>query len=258
MVSLHKLQHEFLDYLLGESEQDIVERMLSTPQRPAKKRMQFYANAYRLRLKEALGTDYERLHTYLGDDLFDSLMQMYIERYLSKHPSLRDYGVHMVELVKTLEPFNQWPEVEEIACIEQAFNNSFDAADGPVFTQQQLMELEPEAWSRFTLRFSESVSLVPQRYNSFQIWQALSNDETPPPRKSDSSTWLVWRQKLVSRYRSLENTELVALRTALDGGSFAELCEALIDYFGEDNTSHQAVGYLQRWIHDQMVTELII
>lgn len=258
MNSLHNLQREFLDYLLDDAELDILERMVSTQQCTATQRMQYYGNAYRLRLQEALSTDYERLHAYLGDELFESLIQQYVDRYPSQYPSLRDFGAHMVELVSTLEPFSQWPEVEEIARIEQAFNQSFDAANGPVYTEQQLVALEPEAWACFTLRFNDSVQLVPQYFNSFQIWQALSNEQEPPEKQPDSATWLVWRQDLVSRYRSLDKPELAALKTARDGGSFADICQVLIEYIGEQKTPQQALGYLQQWIHDQMLSELIV
>ena len=258
MNSLHNLQQEFLDYLLDDARLDIVERMVSTPQCSAAQRMRFYGNAYRLRLQETLSTDYERLHAYLGDELFESLMRQYIDRYPSRYASLRDFGAHMVELVSTLEPFCEWPEVEEIARIELAFNYSFDVADAPIYTQQQLMSLEPEAWSRFTLRFNDSVQLVPQSFNSFQIWQALSSEQEPPAKQPDPATWLVWRQNLVTRYRSLDKAELAALETAMAGGSFAEICETLVEYLGEQKTPQQAVGYLQQWIHDQMVSELIV
>ena len=86
MDALRKLQHEFLVYLLDDAELDIVERIESTPRRSAEQRMVFYGNAYSLRLKEALTTDYDRLHSYLGDELFDSLMSHYIESYPSHHP----------------------------------------------------------------------------------------------------------------------------------------------------------------------------
>jgi len=122
MSALRKLQHEFLDYLLDETVVDIVERIESTPGRSAVQRMALYGDAYGLRLKEALSTDYERLHSYLGDDLFETLMQQYIESYPSQHPSLRYFGRHMVELVENLEPFKALAEVTEITRIEQAFD----------------------------------------------------------------------------------------------------------------------------------------
>ena len=256
MDALRKLQHEFLGYLLDDATIDIVERIESTPRRSAEQRMAFYGNAYTLRLKEALSTDYDRLHSYLGDDLFETLMQHYIESYPSHHPSLRYFGQHMVELAKQLEPFQQLPEVAEIARIEQAFGDSFDAADCQCVSLDQLAQLDPAAWATLTLRFHGAVQLLPQHYNSFQIWQALSNDETPPQKAASDTTWLIWRQDLVSRYRALESAESAALTVAMSAGNFADVCAALLAYFSEQEVPQQAVGYLQQWINDQMVCEL--
>ena len=256
MHALRKLQHEFLGYLLDDAQHDIVERIESTPRRSAEQRMVFYGNAYSLRLKEALTTDYDRLHGYLGDELFDSLMSHYIESYPSHHPSLRYFGQHMVELVEQLEPFKQLPEVAEITRIEQSFANSFDAADCQCVSLEQLVQLEPESWATLTLRFHDAVQLLPQHYNSFQIWRALANEETPPQKTTDDTSWLIWRQDLVSRYRALESAELAALTVAMSGGSFADLCAALLEHFSEQETPQKAVVYLQQWINDQMVCEL--
>ena len=256
MHALRKLQHEFLGYLLDDSAVGIVERIESTPRRSAEQRMSFYGNAYSLRLKEALTTDYERLHSYLGDELFETLMQHYIESYPSHHPSLRYFGQHMVELVEQQEPFKQLPEVAEITRIELAFGNSFDAADCQCVSLQQLAQLDPEKWADLTLRFHDAVQLLPQQYNSFQIWKALNNKETPPQKTADETTWLIWRQDLVSNYRALDNAELAALTIAMSAGSFADLCEGLLEHFSEQETPQQAVAYLQRWINDQMVCEL--
>ena len=60
----------------------------------------------------------DRLHAYLGDELFDTLAQHYIDRYPSRYRSLGDFGSHLVELASTAEPFSRWPEVAELAVIE--------------------------------------------------------------------------------------------------------------------------------------------
>lgn len=256
MNTLHKLQNEFLGYLLDNASCKIVESIESSPQRSAEQRMAFYGNCYVLRLKEALSTDYERLHAYLGDELFDNLMLQYIEKYPSQHPSLRYFGQHMLELVEQLEPFNELVEVAEITRIEQAFANSFDAADCQCVLINELAELEPHAWASLRLKFNDAAQLLPQTVNSFQIWKALSNEETPPQKEADDTSWLIWRQDLVSRYRALDNAELAALGIAMSRGSFADLCEALLEYYSEQETPMRAVGYLQQWINDQMVCQL--
>lgn len=254
MNTLRKLQHEFMDYLLDDSTVGIVERIESNTQCAAAERMKFYGNAYTLRLKEALSTDYERLHSYLGDELFDNLMQHYIDSHPSHHPSLRYFGQHMIELVEQVEPFKSLTEVAEITRIEQAFANSFDAADYPCVSLDQLAQIDPERWASLTLHFHDSVQLLPQQYNSFQIWQALANEETPPKKTLCNTTWLIWRQDLVSHYRALESAELTALTIAISTGNFAEMCEALLEHFSEQETPLKAVGYLQQWVNDHMVT----
>lgn len=256
MKTLRKLQHEFLGYLLEDSAPAIVERIESTPQRSAEQRMSYYGQAYILRLKEALSTDYERLHCYLGDELFDRLMMQYIETYPSQQSSLRYFGQHMLQLVEAIEPFKSLTEVAEITHIEQAFANSFDAADCQCVTQSQLAQLAPEAWSSLTLRLHNSVQLLPQRYNSFQIWKMLENEQIPPEKTPDNTTWLIWRYDLISQYRALDSAELTALTIATSTGSFTQICEAMLNHFSEEEVPLKAVGYLQQWISDQMVCEI--
>ncbi len=256
MDTLRKMQLKFLGYLLDDEAIDIVADIESTPRHSAQQRMLLYGSAYTLRLKEALSTDYERLHGYLGDNLFDDLMQHYIERYPSHDPSLRCFGENMADLLACLAPFKSLPEVAELARIEKAFGNSFDAADGLCITLEQLAQLKPVAWATLSLRFHDAVQLLPQQCNSFQIWQALANEQVPPEKTVDHTTWLIWRQDMVSRYRALQNAELAALVCVKSGGNFADLCEALLTHFSEQETPQRAAAYLQQWINDEMVCEL--
>jgi len=256
MNTLRNLQHEFMCYLVDDAAPEIITRIESTPQRSAEQRMSYYGQAYILRLKEALCTDYERLHCYLGDELFDTLISQYIEKHPSQHTSLRYFGQHFLQFVEAFEPFKSLPEVAEITRIEQAFANSFDAADCPCVIQNQLAQLVPEAWASLTLSMHDSVQLLPLDYNSFQIWKMLNNEQMPPERTRDETTWLIWRYNLVSQYRALDKAELSALTIAISNGSFSHICEALLDHFSEEEVPLKAVGYLQQWINNQMVCGL--
>lgn len=256
MNTLREMQNEFLGYLLDNSSNNIVQSIESTPQRSAEQRVAYYGNAYVLRLKEALMTDYERLHCYIGDELFEELMDNYINKYPSHHPSLRYFGQHMHELVTELEPFSQLVEIVEITRIEQAFATSFDASDCQSIVINQLAELEPEAWTTLSVKFHDAVQLLPQAYNSFQIWRALADEEAPPEKEEDNTTWIIWRHDLISRYRALDEAECSALKIMIAGGGFADLCEAMLEFFSEEETPQRAVGYLQQWINDQMICEL--
>ncbi len=256
MEQLRAMQQAFMGHLLGRPS-DIAAAIQSTPEADAPTRLGIYASGYRLRLKEALETDYPQLHAYLGDMLFDQLMDAYIDRYPSHVFSLRDYGRHMPELLDGLDDFPALPMVRELERIERAFNHSFDAADSAPPDPAMLSQLPPEAWPGMQLRLHASVVVLHNRWNSFPVWRALSRGETPPEPVEDTAPWLIWRKALVSRYRALEAPEAAALHTALNGGDFSALCEALLAFHPADEVPREAVSLLQTWITEEMLADIV-
>lgn len=255
---LHDLQQNFMNYVLGESS-DMVEKIESTPALSAKGRLDIYATAYKLRLKEAITTDYAKLHGYLGDEQFDSVMERYIDKYPSHITNLRYYSISMPILLREEQPFNQMPVLAELATIEAAFADSFDAEDHSFVTINNLAELAPEAWATLQLKFQKSVQVLTIEHNTFAIWQALSAEETPPEASKSEPvvSWVLWRKAdLVSHYRTLDTAELSALELAMQGENFSTICERLLDFFSEEETPMKAVGYLQSWIQEEMLSEL--
>jgi len=255
MSSLRELQNGFLNYLL-EKPSGIVNNIDSSGNVSAQRRLGLYADAYKLRLKEAITTDYEQLHTYLGDDMFDQLMNEYISQYPSHHTSLRYYSKNIPKLLSEKEPWTQAPELIEIATIEKAFCDSFDAADSDPVTLEIMSRIEPHNWPMLKIRFHDSVQLLPMQYNSFQIWQALSEGSHPPSVISDMTSWLIWRNGLVSQYSALSDAEVCALQMMMSGGDFSNMCEVLLDHYDEQETPQQAIALLQQWLSNGMVCQL--
>jgi len=255
---LHDLQQHFMSYVLGESS-DMEEKIESTPALSAKGRLDIYATAYKLRLKEAITTDYDKLHSYLGDEQFDTVMERYIEKYPSHITNLRYYSIKMPALLRDEPPFNTVPVLAELATIEAAFADSFDAEDHRFVTISDLASLAPEAWGTLQLGFQKSVQVLATEYNSFAIWKALSDEDTPPELTLSGQPvmWIMWRRSdLVSHYRALEVAEYAALELALQGENFSAICERLLDFFSEEETPMKAVGYLQSWIQEEMLAGL--
>jgi Putative DNA-binding domain len=255
---LHDLQQNFMNYVLGE-DSDMVEKIESTPALSAKGRLDIYATAYKLRLKEAITTDYDKLHSYLGDEQFDIVMERYIEKYPSHITNLRYYSISMTELLRDEAPFNQVPALAELATIEAAFADSFDAEDHRFVTINDLAELAAEAWVSLQLDFQKSVQILPMEYNSFTIWKALSAEKQPPEisKSKQAVMWVLWRRAdLVSHYRALEEAEYAALELAIKGENFAVICERLLAFFSEEETPIKAVGFLESWIQEEMLAEL--
>ena len=251
---LRTLQRRFQDYLNGNSElfeQDIV----STADALAEHRLGAYYNAYRLRLIDCLATDFSGLQKALGDEAFELMVLDYLKLYPSQQPSVRWVGQHMVEFLQ----HSQLPDQDflaELADFEWSQGLCFDAADSEqIFTLEQMAEIQPEAWPLLRLQFHPSLRWLDLNWNVVAYWVALDNkDQLPAKNHHETPTrWLLWRQLMSPHWRSLDVAEAWAIQAAVQGASFAELCEGLLEWIGQETVAVTAAGYLKQWIHDELI-----
>ena len=66
--------------------------------------------------------------------------------------------------------------------------------------------LAPERWGALRFTFAPAMQRLDLYCNVPQVWLALDREETPPEssRQEVPVTWLVWRQELDPRWRSLD------------------------------------------------------
>lgn len=254
-MALKQLQSEFFAQVLGQPS-EVIEQIQSTPQWSASERMSIYSSGYRLRLKEAISTDFDRLFSYLGDDLFDQLLDAYIDKYRSHSTSLRYYSQHILELIESLEPFSNYPEIYEIAKIDLAFNFSFDAANGDPVGLEILSEIEADQWPHVRLKFQPAMQILNLTTNSMEIWKALSNEQSPPELLQEEATWIIWRKDLISQYRAIDKFEEKVIKRAMQGETFELLCACLINEIPESEIAQKIIAYVQLWIQEQTIDYL--
>jgi hypothetical protein len=220
-------------------------------------RLAIYANAYFARLQEALETDYEIVKQLLGEDVFSEACLAYIHKYPSHYFSLRWFGQHFPEFLgyqgKSGE--HHWPA--EMAQLEWSFTDAFDAADAATATEADVAAVPPEAWAELRIRFHPSVRTFPIWWNTLARWRAAKNNEPVPEpmRLSEPAQCLLWRQDLLTQYRSMEADESVALQAALDGVSFSEVCGTLAEEAqDQEQVPMRAAGFLKAWLAAGMIT----
>ena len=114
MPSLLQIQQEFIA-LLKSGDRDIENRVIEQGQLSNAQRIDIYSSGYRLRLRGVIDSDHEILGLYLGDDLFDQMVNGYIDSKPSKHPSLRFFADQLPEYLKSTSPFQEHAILAEIA-----------------------------------------------------------------------------------------------------------------------------------------------
>lgn len=260
--ALQRLQRDLQRYVVqadAGAYQRIARRVVSTPRVDGRARASIYADGYRLRLLEALQTDYPALRALLGDAAFERLARGYIQAHPSRHANLRWYGGEVAGWLAQAAPHARRPVLAELARFEWAVGLAFDAADDPVLGVEQLVAFAPEQWGRLRFRLHASVQRLPLRWNAPDLWQAAAAGQPLRPRRlrragQPASVWAVWRRELTPRYRRLFADEAWALAALARGRSFGALCAGLTRWVPEADAPLRAATLLKTWVLDQMIS----
>ncbi len=257
MKSLPNLQSAFQGFILT-SDPAIQDDVVGTPRVDAATRLAIYADAYRLRLIEALDTDYPGLHTMAGDEEFDHLARAYIAAQPSTFRSLRWFGNRMSEFLRTTEPYSKYPVFSEMAEFEWAKSDSFDAADSDVAGIHDMAAISPEDWPDLTFVPHPSLRRLDLRWNVPTVWKEIEADREPPALEENEYpiAWLVWRQDLLTYFRSLDVDEAWAINAMQRGETFAAICEGLTEWIDAQNVAVHVAGFLKQWLADGLICEI--
>ena len=99
MSQLAKLQQNFQDCVLKQSDSKAPAWVSMVGRARPEVQLSVYSHAYRARLKEVLASDYTVVHMAIGEDAFDKLAETYIQDCPSKYFSLRDFGGRLPEFI---------------------------------------------------------------------------------------------------------------------------------------------------------------
>jgi hypothetical protein len=257
-ITLAELQHELQEYVLNQHK-DVRTLTLETPNFSAQERLGIYLDAYRLRLIEALTNDFAALRSLIGDELFTPLMKEYIQLHPSHHPSIRWIGEKLPTFLRSHIEWQKHVNVCELAEFEWAQTMAFDAEDAMTASLDDLRKLEPTQWFNLQLIFQPALQLFKGFSNVPDLWHELINNEKACDLKLNAEIqyWIIWRTNLQVMYRAISAAEALSLTAFMQNKTFTNICNGLSEWFPEDQVPLKAAQFLQSWIQNGMVKEII-
>lgn len=218
--------------------------------------LDIYRNAYLIRLIEALRSNYPMLHQLLGDRDFSSMGRDYLELHPPAHSSIRWFGNLLAIFLEQRAPYADLPVFSELARFEWALRHTIDAADVQIVTTETLQGISPERWGELQFVLHPSASVMALQWNTPQIWQALTSEQTPPAPETAPMSWIVYRRPdLIGCWRSVTDLELKALDCLSGGGRFADICEVVAGLVPEDDESAlRSAELLRLWVDHGLIS----
>lgn len=232
------------------------------PALPAERRLEVYANAYFRRLQGVLADDFGALAAALGPEWFHDLATAYLWAHPPRHFSLREAGAELAGFLAAdprAEPFRRrFPWAADLARLEWALVEAFDAPDAPELAREALAALPPARWPELRLELQPALQLLELAWPAHQLRAAF--DAGAPLELTGfspaASAVCVWRSDERVLQRALLRDEARALALARRGEPFAALCEAIANETGEAEAPARAAALLEAWCQRRWIARL--
>lgn len=254
MTTLAELQDRFQRAILADDD-GILAEIVDSPRERRDVLFSVYRNAYVLRLVEVLAHDYEQLAAYLGETPFGQAARTFIRHNPSRTTNARWYGSPFPDFLRTHPPYCEQPILGDLAALERALNDVFDAADASPLGLADLARVAPDDFAGLVFTPHPATRRLDLTTNAVDLWRALKEgtDRPAPHRLAEPDRVIAFRTDGQARFRVMTSAEAMMWDEAAKGVRFSVLCEMLAVHGGEEDAAATAASYLKGWIEAGML-----
>lgn len=228
-MRLAELQRAFLESVVRESDGaslPLSNRSRISPQRS----LEIYRSNYVGGRTEALRAIYRGCERLVGEQCFEEMARRYIWAHPSRSGNLNEEGERFPEFCETLPFIAEVPYLPDVARLERAWQQSFDAPEDE-------RRVEPEDLAEIAFADPDEVALVPRAslrlirspYPALKLWEFATAEEGPelsPPALDAGPDWLVvGRHGMRMRIDRVEENTWKTLEAAISGNTLSEIAD---------------------------------
>lgn len=167
--SLHKLQREFVAWVLGDAGSAAAASVHGNGL-AADARLGIYRNSVFNNLTATLATDYPVVKKLVGNEFFDGVAARYIRDIPSRSGNLQHVGARFPEFLMRMPEAASLPYLADVARLEWARQESLLARNATPLDPAQLAHLTEDQLATLSLELHPDVRLVDSTYPVLDIW----------------------------------------------------------------------------------------
>jgi hypothetical protein len=213
-------------------------------------RIGIYHGMYLLRMRDALVADYPALEHFLGEDSFRELARAYVQQHPSRSYSLNRLGAHLSEFVRTAPGLRRPEFCHDLARLEWAVTEVFDAPETPPLTEVAIAAVPAEAWERARLEPIAAFRLLAFRYPVNAYLQTVRDDDHDHPKARLKDTWVaVYRRDYAVNRQDLTRAAHDLLADLVSGKTLGEALSAALGRGGRRAPSEtELFRWFREWV----------
>lgn len=180
MLRLADQQREFAAAIL-DSRRAVPAGLVGPDGKPSLKRFSVYRNNVVVGLIETLRETYSAVEKIVGEGFFRIMAGGYAVVEPPQSPILLNYGAGFPDFIEKFEPASSLRYLADVARIERAWAESYNAAEALPLDPAELTGVAPDQFSEIQFVMHPSLRIVRSKLPALTIWQMNSEDGEPGP-----------------------------------------------------------------------------
>ncbi len=192
--------------------------VLPSRQLTAAERLEIYAHMYYARLIEVMEAEYPTLRQILGPRAFAAACRRFVARNPSRKRTLGSFSAGFPDfLARTLPRSNRHGLAVDVARIERAMEDVFDAPAASPMTAAGYAALGAGDWDRATLCVTPALRMLKLRYPANEYMNAARRGERPRVPRPRATCAIVFRRGFQVMRRDQEPEQFRLLEALVAG-----------------------------------------
>jgi hypothetical protein len=202
--------------------------------------IEIYREQFWLRHTASLIEDFPGICGILGQDDWQELAVGYLSSFVPVSFSLRDLGQGLPAYVEARPQTPHHALVSDMALLEWAYIEAFDAPDAPTLDESELAKLDDDAWENARIELAPSVQLLRLAHPVADLRRALraaedTGDSVAIPGAMETLL-VVYRRDLKLWDKQLDPIPFALLEALQDGLSLSLAANRVLERFPDAET----------------------
>lgn len=243
--------------LVGEAAHDLGAVVLPSKRLTSVERLEIYAYMYYARLVEVMQGEYPTTRQILGPHAFAAACRRFVAKNPSRTRTLNALSAKFPDfLAKTLPKSNRNGLAVDVARIERAMEDVFDAPRGEPMTAAQFAALGADATGKAKLAVTPALRMLKLRYPANDYMSAARRGEKPRIPRPRATSVIVFRRGFHVFRRDQEPEQWSLLAALVAGKPLAAAVRASVR--GGGASAERVAKRLGRWFEEWSAAQLFV
>lgn len=241
--------------LLPRSAKDLGSVVLPSKALTSVERLNIYAHMYYARLLEVLENEYPTTRRILGDEVFWRACRAYVHRHPSRHRTLNSLSEKFPAFLgRHLPRGNRSGLAVDVARIERAMEDVFDAPRAEPLTAAEFAAISAEEWGRVRLRVNPALKFLKLHYPANAYMNALRGKGKPRVPRPRPTFVIVFRRDFTVFRRDQEPEQFRLLQALAAGRTLAQAVRGSVARRrgGADELAATLGAWFRQWAADRV------